>query len=133
MRTGRFFSDRSGHSHLGVVDSRLFEAHAKLIEDNEDGEIGISAISRWEVAKLVELGRLVLPVAMDEWFASALGYPGVTLVNLTPDIVIESTRLPDRFHRDPADQLVVATARVLGSDLLTTDQRIRDYPHVKTP
>ena len=114
-------------------DSRLSSSHAKLIEDNEDDEIGIGTISLWEVAKLVEPGRLVLPIASDEWFTDALAYPGVTPVDLTPDIAIESTQLPGRFHRDPADQIIVATARVLGRDLLTADQRIRDYPHINTP
>jgi len=114
-------------------DSQLPEAHAKLIEDNEAGEIGISTISLWEVAKLVELGRLILPVAIEVWFREALAYPGVTLLNLTPDVVIESTQLPDQFHRDPADQIIVATARVFESDLLTMDKRVREYSHVNTP
>jgi len=114
-------------------DSRLSSSHAKLIENNEDGEIGICTISLWEVAKLVELGRLVLPVALDQWFTDAVTYPGVTLVDLTPGIAIESTQLPDSFHRDPADQIIVATSRVLGCHLLTADQRIRDYAHVNTP
>lgn len=114
-------------------DARLSASHAKLIEENEDDEIGIGTISLWEVAKLVELGRLVLPVALDEWFTDALAYPGLTLMDLTPQIAIESTQLPGQFHRDPADQIIVATARVLGCDLLTADQRIRDYPHVNTP
>ncbi len=114
-------------------DSRLSRSHAKLIEDNEDGEIGICTISLWEVAKLVELRRLVLPVALDQWFTDALAYPGVTLVDLTPGIAIESTQLPGSFHRDPADQIIVATSRILGCDLLTADQRIRDYLQVNTP
>jgi PIN domain nuclease of toxin-antitoxin system len=114
-------------------DSRLSSSHAKLIEDNEHDGIGVSTISLWEVVKLVELGRLVLPVALDEWFTDALAYPGVTLVELTPGIANESTQLPGRFHRDPADQIIVASARVVGCELLTADQRIRDYPHVNTP
>lgn len=114
-------------------DTQLSGSHAQLILDNENGEIGISAISLWEAAKLVELGRLVLPIALDQWFTDALAYPGVRVVDLTPAIVIESTQLPGRFHRDPADQIIVATARVLGCDLLTADQRIRDYPYVNTP
>ena len=91
------------------------------------------AESDWEVAKLVELGRLSLPVALGQWFTEALSYPGVTLVELTPSIAIESTGLSGSFHRDPADQIIVAASRVLGCDLLTADQRIRDYPHVDTP
>lgn len=46
---------------------------------------------------------------------------------------IESTQLPGAFHRDPADQIIVATSRIHASDLVTADQRIRDYPHVNTP
>ena len=114
-------------------DARLSSSHAKQIEDNENNEIGVCTISLWEVAKLVELGRLSLPVALGQWFAEALSYPGVTLVELTPSIAIESTGLPGSFHRDPADQIIVAASRVLGCDLLTADQRIRDYPHVDTP
>jgi PIN domain nuclease of toxin-antitoxin system len=62
-----------------------------------------------------------------------LAYPGVKLVDLSPRIAIESTQLPGSFHRDPADQMIVATARVFACELLTADHRIRDYPHVNTP
>jgi len=114
-------------------DSRLSRTHANLIADHEDDEIGICTISLWEVAKLVELDRLILPGVLSQWFADALSYPGLTLVDLTPSIAIESARLPGEFHRDPADQIIVASARVLDCGLLTADQRIRDYPHVDTP
>jgi PIN domain nuclease of toxin-antitoxin system len=114
-------------------DSRLNSSHSQLIKDHEDDEIGICTITLWEVAKLVELARLVLPVGLDQWFADALAYPGVTLVELTSGIAIESTQLPGTFHRDPADQIIVATSRILGCDLLTADQRIRDYSQVDTP
>jgi len=67
-------------------DSRLSASHAKLIAENEDDEIGIGTILIWEVAKLVELGRLVLPVALGEWFTDELAYPGITLIDLTPQI-----------------------------------------------
>ena len=54
------------------------------------------------------------------------------MLELTPEIAIESTRLPGEFHRDPADQIIVATARVHKCPLVTADERILDYPHVKT-
>ncbi|NOZ39053.1 MAG: type II toxin-antitoxin system VapC family toxin [Planctomycetes bacterium] len=114
-------------------DPQLSGSHAKLIEENEDHELGICTISLWEVAKLVELGRLVLPISLEEWFANALAYPGVTLVDFTPSIAIESTQLPGKFHRDPADQIIVASARTFECELLTADQRIQDYQHVRTP
>jgi PIN domain nuclease of toxin-antitoxin system len=61
----------------------------------------------------------------------ALGYPGVRLVELTPRICVESTQLPGAFHRDPADQIIVATARVLDVPLVTVDGKILEYPYVK--
>ena len=89
-------------------------------------------MSCWEVAKVVEYGRLQLPYLAEEWLDLALAYPGVTLLDLTPRIVVESTTLPGAFHRDPADQLIVATARVYGCALVSLDGKILAYPHVRT-
>ncbi len=93
-------------------DERLTPAQREAITANETDLIGVSAISCWEVAKLVEYERLQLPGPIEEWFDQALSYPGIQLLALTPEIAIESTRLPGEFHRDPADQIIVATARV---------------------
>lgn len=62
----------------------------------------------------------------------AVAYPGMQLLELTPQIAIESTKLPGSFHRDPADQIIVATARVYDISLLMADSRILQYPHVRT-
>lgn len=113
-------------------DERLTESQAKVIEANESNVIGISAISCWEVAKLVEYGRLELPCSINGWFEQALSYPGIRILELTPQIAIESTQLPGEFHRDPADQIIVATARVYRCSLLTSDTRILEYPYVET-
>ena len=75
--------------------------------------LGVSVISCWEVAKLVENGRLKLQCPVEEWIEQALAYPGVQLLQLTPGIAVESTQFPGSFHRDPADQIIVATARKL--------------------
>jgi len=111
---------------------RLTQTQLDVIEANEDGVIGVSAISLWEIAKLVENGRLELPVSLEKWFAQALNYPGVQIIELTPEIATESTRLPGEFHRDPADQIIVATARVMKCKLVTSDEKILNYSHVKT-
>lgn len=103
-----------------------------IIEANEGEVLGVSAFSCWELAKLVELKRIELPCSIDDWLDAALIYPGVHLFGLTPQIAIESTRLPGQFHRDPADQIIVATARVHNLPLLTADERILSYPHVRT-
>jgi len=111
---------------------RLTEAQTEAIAANEDDVIGVSVISCWEIAKLVEYKRLELPCPLKEWFEQALGYPGIRLLELTPEIVIESTQLPGEFHHDPADQIIVATARIYGCPLVTSDDKILKYPHVAT-
>lgn len=113
-------------------DDRLTTSQMELITTNEADIIGVSAISCWEVAKLVEYGRLALPCSLAEWFEQAFSYPGVQLIELTPEIVIESTQLPGEFHRDPADQIIVACARVNNCPLVTSDSKIRKYTHVET-
>jgi PIN domain nuclease of toxin-antitoxin system len=109
----------------------LTKQHKRLIKDNEEQGLGISVISCWEVAKLVEYSRLTLPCPIVDWFEQALAYPGIQLLNLTPRIAVESTQLPGTFHRDPADQIIAATARVYDCPLITADERILNYPHVK--
>ena len=114
-------------------DENLLPRHADLIADSEEDGVGISTIACWEVAKLVEYGRLELPVSVNEWLAEALAYPGVTLLPLSPEVAVESTQLPGTFHRDPADQIIVATARIHDIPLVTVDSKIVGYPHVETP
>jgi PIN domain nuclease of toxin-antitoxin system len=89
-------------------------------------------ISCWEVAKLVEKGRLVLEQPTKDWITAALEFPSATLLPLTPAIAVESTMLPGSFHADPADQLIVATARLLALPLATADKKLLNYPHVAT-
>ena len=92
-------------------DSRLPSSLRAYLNAQETG-IGVSAICCWEVAKLVELHRITLSRPVGEWLDVALAYRGVQLLALTPRIAVESTQLPGTFHRDPADQIIVATARV---------------------
>lgn len=111
---------------------QLTGPQVQIIQSNETDVIGVSAISVWEVAKLVEWRRLELPCPLNEWFNKALSYPGIRLLELTPEIAIGSTQLPGEFHRDPADQIIVATARVYDCPLITSGSKILTYPHVKT-
>src|SRR5687768_4492291 len=91
---------------------RLTERIAQLLVANEQEGLGVSVISCWEVAKLVELGRLDLSIPVDQWIHQALALPNIKLLPMTPEIAIESSKLPGTFHRDPADQIIVATARI---------------------
>jgi PIN domain nuclease of toxin-antitoxin system len=110
---------------------RLTEQHKQWIQDYQTQGLGISIISCWEVAKLVEKNRLVLSISVDEWLQTALAYPGVQLLNLTVPILVQSTQLTE-FHNDPADQIIVATAKVYDCLLLTADGKILNYAGVKT-
>ena len=111
---------------------RLREAHRRAISENQDDGIGICSFSCWEISKLFERGKLELSLDLVDWFEKALDQPGVILLDMTPQIAIESNRLPGNFHRDPADQIIVATARIYQCPLATIDTRIRSYPYVDT-
>ena len=112
-------------------DSSLPASFRALLDASEQTGIVVSAISCWEVANLVERGRLILPCPVFDWLQQALSYPGVRLMELSPRICAESAQLPGEFHRDPADQIIVATARVLDAPLVTVDGKILQYGHVK--
>lgn len=112
-------------------DSQLTQEYHEYIQERELRGLGVSAISCWELAKLVERSWLVLPCSVDDWLDQALAYPGMCLLELTPQICVESTQLPGNFHRDPADQIIVATARVYNCPLVTMDEKIRSYPHIQ--
>lgn len=117
---------------LSDESDRLSKGYRQIIDRHRDCGLGVSVISCWEVAKLVEYGRLKLACPVDEWIEAALSLPGIQLLELTPGIAVASTQLPGQFHRDPADQIIVATARVYDLALLTVDNRIVRYDHVRT-
>ena len=121
------------HIWLGWVwgQPALPPNYAALIKQHETTGLGVSVFSCWEVAKLDLLGRLPLPLPINDWLRFALAEPGIKLLDITPEIAVESNHLPGNFHRDPADQLIVATARVHGCPLVTLDGKIRNYPHVQ--
>ena len=91
------------------------------------GTLRIAAISLWEIALLASRGRIVLGKSIGLWLEEALADPGPAIDPLSPQIAVESYALPDVFHADPADRLIVATARVANATLMTRDQRILDY------
>lgn len=112
-------------------NSRLTTKYREYIEEYQSEGLGISIVSCWEVAKLVEKKRLVFSCSVNEWLLTALAYPGVQLLNLTLPIVVDSTQL-NGFHSDPFDQIIVATARNYGCPMLTVDAKIFNYSGVET-
>jgi PIN domain nuclease of toxin-antitoxin system len=91
----------------------------------------ISAISCWELAKLVEKKRIFFSIPVLAWIRRSLNEFSIRVADLSPEIAVESTVLRD-FHRDPADQVIVATARILGMPLVTADEQILEFPEVNT-
>lgn len=115
-------------------DSALSRAAVQTVEKERkrQGEIVISSISAWEIAMLVQKERLVLSMDVETWLRTVAEVPGVRFIPVDNDVAVESTRLPGRFHKDPADRLIVALSRTLSAPLVTSDRRIRGYRHVKT-
>lgn len=109
-------------------DTRL-GARAREIVDREArlGGVLVSAITPWEIAMLAEKGRLALGRDVTSWIEVALALPGLVLAPLLPAIAVDSVRLPGDLHADPADRLIIATARHAGAALLTADRAILDY------
>jgi PIN domain nuclease of toxin-antitoxin system len=91
------------------------------------GRLRIAAISLWETALLASGGRVVLSQPLAQWMTQAVSAPGLAIEPLLPQVAVEAYALPDAFHRDPADRLIVATARVTNAALMTRDRRILDY------
>jgi PIN domain nuclease of toxin-antitoxin system len=91
----------------------------------------LSSISCWEVAKKVELGKLKLSMDVLEWVQSAIQIPKIKVIDLTPEIIVQSTQLLN-FHKDPADQLIVATSIILNCKLVTSDGNILKHNYIQT-
>ena len=84
----------------------------------------ISDISLWEIATLHSLGRIRLTIPLREWLEKAVAPPLVRRHGISPAVAAELASVPESFHRDPADRIRVATARITGATLLTRDLRI---------
>lgn len=109
-----------GQSELSAAQVDALESAERIGEP-----LGLAAITLWELAKLFEKGRLQLRGSADSLLEELERDPRFAIIPLSARIALESTRLGPSFHRDPADQMIVATARVAGHQLVTSDDRIR--------
>jgi PIN domain nuclease of toxin-antitoxin system len=114
---------------LVTADARIKRSKSlpAILQSSKSGTLYLSAISIWEVAMLESKKRLALSLDIEQWVTLALGAPGLSLVSLSPAISIESCRLPDGFHGDPADCIIVSTARHMNYTLVTADAAILDF------
>lgn len=94
--------------------------------------MGISPVSCIEISRKIAAGQLALSQPIAEWMESASDSDLIRLLDISPAIAIEAYALPGDFHKDPADRLIVATARVHQLTIITSDRKILDYRHVRT-
>jgi len=102
----------------------------RRILDERGAQFGLSAISLWEVGKKYQIGKLQLKKELGAWLNEAVA-AHIHVLPLTPEIVVEAMRLPDFPNHDPADELIVATARVHQLTLLTADTKLKSYRHAR--
>jgi len=117
----------NGSNMLSDKAKRLISKSQK-----EEKNIVVSSISIWEIAMLVDRGRLILSMDVTSWVREAGRIDAIAFVPVDNEIAINSTQLPGEFHKDPADRMIVSLARHLSIPLVTADEKILDYRHVKT-
>ena len=114
-------------------DRRLVKAARSAIDSSmaAGDAVLVSAISAWEVGMLVRRGRLALSMPVEEWLLAVQSLEGVSIIPISAEIAVQSVNLPGEFHQDPADRMIVALARERNASLLTADEKIHRYPHVR--
>ena len=112
---------------------RLGRSRVRRLRDLESRQkpVAISAITLWEIAMLAARGRIKTAEPADVWLEEIEGHPLIEVLPLTSRIAAESVRLGPDFHNDPADQIIVATARIHGLPLMSADERIRKWGKVQ--
>ena len=116
----------NGNDRLPAAIRRAVEAAGP------EAPLWVSDITLWEIATLESLGRIELHLPVRDWLERATAPPLVRRIGITPAVAGEVAALPAGFHRDPADRVLVASARVLGATLATADRRIVESGIVPT-
>lgn len=117
----------NGSNQLSAKAQKLIEEHL-----GRERSILVSSISSWEIAMLVNAGRLVLTMDVESWLQEVGRIKGVEFVPVDNDVAVRSIHLPGEFHKDPADRMIVALARQRSFPLITADEKILKYKHVKS-
>jgi PIN domain nuclease of toxin-antitoxin system len=124
------------HALIWWVSGDKLHLSAAAVEaiaaEQNGGEILISSISAWEIAMLVAKERIAISMDVEAWLSLVSQIDAVRFVPVDNEIAVKSTELPCEFHKDPADRMIVATARKFAAPLVTADEKIRAYAQVKT-
>jgi PIN domain nuclease of toxin-antitoxin system len=113
-------------------DNLSVTAKNRINRSITDNTIFVSSISVWEVAMLVAKGRLKLALDIKDWLAKCEALPFLRFIPVNNGIAVKSAQLPGKIHSDPADRIIIATAIIHACTLITQDDKILNYPHVKT-
>jgi PIN domain nuclease of toxin-antitoxin system len=111
---------------------KLSNKALNVIRKNPPSQRAIASISMWEFAMMVSTGKVEIRIPPDQWLEQAVNKTGIEVLDLSPKVASESCNLPGEFHKDPADRIIVATARINNLTLITKDKKIINYPYVKT-
>jgi PIN domain nuclease of toxin-antitoxin system len=117
------------HAIIWMPDAGKLSAPAEdALQEAQEQDIPVlmSPISAWEIGLLVARGKVALPVSPAAWLKTMTD-AGLAWADLSPDVLISSSFLPGDIHGDPADRILVATARTYGYRLMTRDRRLLDY------
>ena len=122
------------HAWWWVINEpeHLSQDACELVSSTPINQRAIASISIWEFVMMVTRRRILLRISPEEWLDCAIYKTGITVLDLTPRIALDSCNLPGKFHKDPVDRIIVATARIHKAKLITKDQKIIDYPDVET-
>ncbi len=113
-------------------DPDRFGPHTLDLLENDKSSLYVSTISSLEIARLIAVGRLELKGALSAWVGESIAALQSRSLEVSHDVAIGAYALPGEFHRDPADRVLVSTARCHDLRLLTADERILQYPSVKS-
>jgi PIN domain nuclease of toxin-antitoxin system len=116
---------------VGAPELLSDTARKRIDEAVRSRSVYVSSISAWEVALLAARGRLQLTMNVEDWITKCEELSFINYVPVDNRIAVKSVRLPGVIHNDPADRIIIATTLTLGAVLVTRDEKILEYPHVK--
>ncbi len=121
------------HVLIWYVNGNEIKKSTRKIMDSaiETHTIYLAAISLWEMSMLVAKKRIILEMPCLEWINRVIRELHLQIAHITPNIAVESCNLPENFHGDPADRLIVGTARAEGMSLVTRDSVILEFGKTK--
>ncbi len=114
------------------VPQKLSKKIRKVIDQASKEQILVSSITVWEISLLIKKERIGFFIDADRWLEQVESLPSIRFIPVDNRIAAESVNLPDFSHKDPADRIIIATARQYGATLITSDKKILNYKHVRT-